>query len=82
METKKAPLSIRIIYWTTNVLFWFTVLLSLILLVEGVLIYAGQKIELSLEGRMLPITLELQQTGHLNLNNRSITLNIDFHVIN
>ncbi len=76
METKKAPLSIRLFYGITNVAFWLLVLIFLSLLVESILLYAGKKIELNSEGRTLPITLEFQQTGHLNLNNQSTTLKL------
>ena len=81
METKKAPLSIRVIYWITNFTFWLSVLLSFILLVDGILIYAGQKTELGLDGRLLPVSFQLQNTGHLNLNNQSTTLKLTTYSI-
>ncbi|VAW27047.1 hypothetical protein MNBD_BACTEROID07-1710 [hydrothermal vent metagenome] len=81
METKKAPLSIRIIYWVTNISFWLSVLASFLLLVDGILIYANQKADPGFEGRFLPVVIQLQNTGHLNLSNQSTTLKLTTYTI-
>jgi len=74
METKKAPLSIRIIYWVTNISFWLFVFLSFGLLVNSISIYTSTKTSVMDFGRYLPINIGMQVTGHLDLNNQSTIL--------
>ena len=65
METKKPPLSIRIIYWVTNVLFWLSIVISFVMLFDNILLYTG--IETNVGTSLhLPISINIQETGHLN----------------
>jgi len=76
METKKAPLSIRVIYWIASVLFWILVIDSFGLMLGNVLLNTGLTKNIGPLGRTLPVNVRLLETGQLNLSNQSITLKL------
>jgi len=76
METNESPLSIDVIYWVTNISFWIMVITSFGLLLSNILINVGVNIDLDTAGRLLPVSVKLQETGHLNLNNKTNTLKL------
>jgi len=67
METKKPLLSIRIIYWVINVLFWLLIVVSFFRLFDSILLYTG--IDTNVGTYLhLPVSVTIQETGHLNQN--------------
>ncbi len=70
METKKAPLSIRIIYWLTNISLGLLALIIIASLVFNVLLYTdffGNNMQLHIQ---LPVKVDFLETGVLHLNNQ------------
>lgn len=76
METKKAPLSIRIIYWITNVFFWLMVIDSFGLMVGNVLLDTGLTKDIGLLGRVVPVTVNILESGQLHHGNQITTLKL------
>jgi len=76
METKKAPLSIRIIYWITNVFFWVVMFLSFILIVSNILLFTGVIKGNALSGRDVQVKVDVSNTKQLHLNNLDLKLKL------
>ncbi len=74
METKKASLSIRVIYWVTNVLFWVLIIASTIFIIDAVLFYSGVKTSSGMVGETFPAEILVKKTSHFVMNNQTIKL--------
>jgi uncharacterized protein (DUF983 family) len=74
METKKAPLSIRVIYWVTNVSFWMAMALFFILMVSNFLIFTGIIKGNDLYNRNIHVNVS--NIRHLHLNNLKLNLKL------
>lgn len=76
METKKAPLSIRVIYWFTNIALGILSIVFLASLVFNVLLYTnffGDNMQLHTQ---LPVKVNFLETGNLHLNNQNIKVEL------
>ena len=76
METKKAPLSIRVIYWITNISFWIALGLSLILLVSNILLFTGAISSNNLYSRNLQVNVKVTDTPHTHTGNLNLNLKV------
>lgn len=76
MDTKKAPLSIRVIYWFTNVALGLLALVFMASVVFNILLYTdffGDNMQLHTQ---LPVKVNFLETGNLNLNNQNIKVEL------
>lgn len=77
MQTSKKPLSIKVIYWITNITYWIYVVVSIFaLILIGVLMYGGLN-DLQLHVG-IPIAVDLLEKGTLDLNLSSTLINVEF----
>ncbi len=76
METRKAPLSIRIIYWSTNLVLGLLSLVFVAFIAFNILLYTdiiGNDIQLHIQ---LPGKLDLNETGVLNLTDQEVQVEL------
>jgi len=76
METKKSPLSIRLIYWITNVTFWLLMFYSFLLIVGTILLYTGVNKGNSFVGGTVPVLISVSKPSHLLMNKQDIKLKL------
>ncbi len=76
METKEAPLSINVIYWSINLVFWIMVISVFGLMVENVLLYTGLDNDIGSLGRTLPVNITILENGQLHHDNKTIPLKL------
>jgi hypothetical protein len=77
MKTLKKPLSIKIIYWITNITYWIYVAVSVAaLFLIGVLMYGGlDDLQLNVG---IPVAVNVIEEGTLDLNLSSTIINVEF----
>ena len=71
-KKKKSPLSIRIIYWLTTIVFGLFIALSIAVIVFNVLLYTdffGNNLQLHTR---MPVEASFMEIGNLNLNNTKL----------
>jgi Protein of unknown function (DUF2975) len=76
METKKAPLSIRVIYWLTSIVFGLLATVFLGAIVFNILLYTdffGNDMQLHI---LLPVKVDFLEIGNLRLNNQNIKIEL------
>lgn len=76
METKRAPLSIRIIYWFSSIVFGLLALVLLVAMVFNILLYTdffGNDMQLHTN---LPVKVDFLEIGNLHLNNQDIKVEL------
>ena len=76
METRKAPLSIRIIYWLSSISFGLLALVFLGTIVFNILLYTdffGNDIQLHTR---LPVKVDFLEIGNLDLNNQDVKVEL------
>ncbi len=76
MESKKAPLSIRVIYWLTNFSLGMLALISLLAVVFNILLYTnffGDDMQLHTR---LPVKVDFLEVGNLYLNNQDVKVEL------
>lgn len=76
MKTKKTPLSIRVIYWTTNFSLGILTLILLASIAFNILLYTnffGNDMQLHTH---LPVKLDFLEIGNLHLNNQDIKVEL------
>ncbi len=74
MKNQKNHLSINIIYWSTQIIFWVVALLSLLFVVFNVLLHTnffGNDLQLHIN---FPTKINVLETGFLYLNNTNIKI--------
>lgn len=76
MEKKKSPLSIRIFYWSTNIIFWLFTLVFVLMIIVNVSLYFGafqERMQLHVK---FPVNIDLLEKGTVNINNTDIDIEI------
>ena len=76
MKTTKTPLSIRLIYWFTNISLGLLALVFLVAIVFNVLLYTdffGSDMQLHTQ---LPVKVDFLETGNLHLNNQDLKVEL------
>lgn len=76
METKRAPLSIRIIYWLSSIVIGLLALVLLATIVFNILLYTdffGNDMQLHTN---LPVKVDFLEIGNLHLNNQDIKVEL------
>ena len=76
MKTIKAPLSIRLIYWFTNLTLGLLALVFLAVIAFNILLYTdffGNDMQLHAQ---LPVKVDFLETGNLHLNDRDIKVEL------
>jgi len=74
METKKAPLSIRVIYWITNVLFWIVMFLSFTLIASNILLFSGVIKGNKLSNKDVEVKVNISNAKKSQMNNLDLKL--------
>ncbi len=76
METIKKPLSIKVIYWITNITFWIYVAITILalFLVGALLIFELDELQLHVG---LPVMVNVIEKGTLDLNMMSSLVNVE-----
>jgi len=76
METIKKPLSIKVIYWITNITFWIYVAVTVLalFLVGALLIFELDELQLHVG---LPVMVNVIEKGTLDLNMMSSLVNVE-----
>lgn len=73
----KAPLSIRILYWLTNIVFWLMILIATIVFVVNLILLTdqfGEDIQLRVQ---MPVSIEVVEEGSVSLGNGDMTVRIE-----
>ena len=76
MKKKKSPLSIRIFFWFTNVIFWLFTVLFVAIIVVNVSLYFGafqERMQLHVK---FPVNVDFLEKGTLHINNTEIDVEI------
>ena len=76
METKKSPLSIRVIYWLTNISLGLTAFAFLLILLLNILLYTtdfGKEMQIQTE---LPVQVDFLEKGSLFINDQLIEVEL------
>ena len=77
MTTRKSPLSIRILYWMTNIAFWIITLVGFaVLLLNFVLLTDVFTEDIQLRVKM-PVSVEVVEDGSLTLRDSELTVRIE-----
>ena len=76
METIKKPLSIKVIYWITNITFWIYVAVTVLafFLVGALLIFELDELQLHVG---IPVMVNVIEKGTLDLNMMSSLVNVE-----
>lgn len=77
METIKKPLSIKIIYWITNITFWIFTVVSILLLFFSVALMFNIFGDLQLNVG-IPVAVNILEQGTLDLDISSKYINVEF----
>lgn len=77
MQTVKKPLSINIIYWITNILFWIFSAISVAGIILVGILMLGLLDNLQLHAG-IPIAVNVIEQGSLDLNLSSTLINVEF----
>jgi hypothetical protein len=76
MEKKKSPLSIRIFYWVTHVIFWlFTVVFAVLIIVNISLYFGAFKENMQLHVKF-PVNVDFLEKGSITINNTDLDIEI------
>ena len=73
----KAPLSIRILYWLTNIVFWLIIFITIIVFVFNLIFLTdliGEDIQLRVQ---MPVAIEVVEDGSVYLPNGNMTVRIE-----
>jgi hypothetical protein len=68
----KAPLSIRILYWLTNIVFWLMILIATLVFVFNLILLTdlfGEDVQLRVQ---MPVPIEVVEDGSVSLRNGDI----------
>ena len=73
----KAPLSIRILYWLTNVIFWLMIVISIAVFVVNLILLTDiftEDIQLRVQ---MPVPIEVVEDGSVSLPNGELTVRVE-----
>jgi hypothetical protein len=73
----KAPLSIRILYWLTNIVFWLMILVATAVFVFNLILLTdlfGEDVQLRVQ---MPVAIEVVEDGSVSLPNGDMTVRIE-----
>jgi len=73
----KAPLSIRILYWLTNIVFWLMILIATAVFVFNLILLTdlfGEDVQLRVQ---MPVPIEVVEDGSVSLPNVDMTVRIE-----
>ncbi len=73
----KAPLSIRILYWLTNIVFWLMILIATLVFVFNLILLTdlfGEDVQLRVQ---MPVPIEVVEDGSVSLPNGDMTVRIE-----
>lgn len=73
----KAPLSIRILYWLTNIVFWLMILVATAIFVFNLVLLTdifGEDVQLRVK---MPVPIEVVEDGSVSLPNGELTVRIE-----
>lgn len=77
MKTQKAPLSIRILYWLTQISFWLIAALTAVVFLLNILFLTDlftENIQLRIQ---MPVSIEVNEKGDLKLFDRDLNVRIE-----
>ncbi len=77
METKKSPLSIRILYWLTNITFWLMILITAVVLIVNVILLTDVFSEDTQLRIQMPVPVEVVEDGNFSIPGSSLTVRIE-----
>jgi len=73
----KAPLSIRILYWLTNIVFWLMILIATAVFVFNLILLTdlfGEDVQLRVK---MPVPIEVVENGSVSLPNGELTVRLE-----
>ena len=73
----KAPLSIRILYWLTNVVFWLMIIISIVVFVVNLVLltdFFTEDMQLRVQ---MPVPIEVVEDGSVSLPNGDLTVRLE-----
>lgn len=77
METIKSPLSIRILFWLTNIAYWLMILISGVVLIFNIVFltdFFSEDIQLRIQ---MPVPIEVVEDGKIYTSDSDLTVRIE-----